>query len=287
MKCPKCQYISFGRDSRCRNCGYDFSLVEEAPALDLPIKPGNPPIGPLADLPLAPEQPYARGKPELPLFSGSTGADDAPLVSAPAVPRPPLAVRRGAPAMPKSRSKPADNGAKPELDLEEPISPPGRRHEPQVGAEGPLNAISAPQTGQTAPVLNRIGAALLDVLILAAIDAAVLYLTLRLTSVPLTDVMSLPEVPLAAFLLLLNGGYFVLFTAAGGQTIGKMATGIRVVPHEPSRRGERVPFNTAVLRAVAYAASLLPVGLGFLPILFRQDRRALHDRLSDTRVVKA
>ena len=39
----------------------------------------------------------------------------------------------------------------------------------------------------------------------------------------------LPAVPMLAFLMLLCGGYFVLFTAAGGQTIGKMAAHIRVV----------------------------------------------------------
>ena len=33
----------------------------------------------------------------------------------------------------------------------------------------------------------------------------------------------LPPVPLGAFFLLVNGGYLASFTAAGGQTIGKMA----------------------------------------------------------------
>ena len=284
MKCPKCQYISFGRDSRCRNCGYDFSLTEETPPLDLPIKAGTQPIGPLTDLPLGPEP--ARGKGELPLFSGGPSRDDAPLVSAPAVPRAPLAVRRGAP-MPKPRPRPADIDTEPELELDAPPPSSADRKERQAVAE-PTPATTPPvQPDQTAPVFNRIGAALVDVLIVGAIDAVVLYLTLRLTGLPLVDVLSLPKAPLAAFLLLLNGGYFVLFTAAGGQTVGKMATGIRVVPQEAGELGGRVPFSTAVLRAAAYGASLLPAGLGFVPILFSQDGRTLHDRLSDTRVVKA
>jgi uncharacterized RDD family membrane protein YckC len=33
--------------------------------------------------------------------------------------------------------------------------------------------------------------------------------------------------------------------------------------------------------------SALPAGLGFFPAFFGQDRRGLHDRLADTRVVKA
>src|SRR4051812_19496277 len=27
MKCPKCSYLGFDTGDRCRNCGYDFSLV--------------------------------------------------------------------------------------------------------------------------------------------------------------------------------------------------------------------------------------------------------------------
>ena len=46
-------------------------------------------------------------------------------------------------------------------------------------------------------------------------------------------------------------------------------------------------MGASVLRASAYLASLLPVGLGFAAILFDSDGRALHDRLAETRVVKA
>ena len=95
------------------------------------------------------------------------------------------------------------------------------------------------------------------------------------------------------FLLLLNGGYLALFTIAGGQTIGKMLTGIKVVADRPAadtdadspRRG--VSAGAAVLRATASLVSMLPAGLGFAAILFDSDRRALHDRLAETRVVKA
>ena len=45
--------------------------------------------------------------------------------------------------------------------------------------------------------------------------------------------------------------------------------------------------GAAVLRATAYLASLLPAGLGFAAILLDKDRRALHDRLAETRVVRA
>jgi hypothetical protein len=48
-----------------------------------------------------------------------------------------------------------------------------------------------------------------------------------------------------------------------------------------------VTVGAAVLRATAYLISLLPAGLGFAAILFDSDGRALHDRLAETRVVRA
>jgi uncharacterized RDD family membrane protein YckC len=67
-----------------------------------------------------------------------------------------------------------------------------------------------------------------------------------------------------------------------------MATGLRVIPGDPgARASERVPFGHAIVRAAAYFISALPAGLGFAPALFGAERRALHDRLADTRVVKA
>jgi uncharacterized RDD family membrane protein YckC len=83
------------------------------------------------------------------------------------------------------------------------------------------------------------------------------------------------------FLLMVKAAYFSVFTMVGGQTVGKMATGIRVVTDndrdvEPSR---------AVQRALATLASLATAGIAFVPVLFSDDRRALHDRLAGTRVV--
>lgn len=284
MKCPKCQYISFDSGTRCRNCGYELSLAENSRDVDLPIASDNQPIGPLADLSLATAEPI-RARGELPLFAGGAPHDDAPLVSAPAVPRPPLAVRRPAPAAAKNRAK-SDNQFEPELDLDSQAPVIVRRGPDGAQATAADQPTDAHESDRVAPALPRIAAALIDVAIVGGIDAVVLYLTLRLTGLSFAELAVLPKVPLLAFLLLLNGGYFVLFTAAGGQTIGKMAGGIRVVPQQ-METGPQVPFSTAVVRAASYVISLLPAGMGFLPIVFSQDGRALHDRLADTRVVKA
>ena len=74
--------------------------------------------------------------------------------------------------------------------------------------------------------------AALDLAIIGAIDAIVVSFTLQ--AVRPDDCRA--EHPAAAcrcscFFALINGGYFAIFTAAGGQTIGKMAFGLRVVGH--------------------------------------------------------
>ena len=227
------------------------------------------------------EMPRTGGATELPLFSEF---DDRPLVTPPAVPRIPLSVRRSGPPMPRAQSRTATD--EPGLDLGTPMPRSHRQRAPEseetrrddegaAGADGP------------APAGRRLAAGLVDLLLLGGIDALVLYLTLQIVGFQLREVWLLPLVPLVGFLLLLNGGYFVAFTAAGGQTIGKMLTGIKVVPVDEDRRSDRVPLGHAALRTAAYLVSVLPAGIGYVPALIGKDHRAVHDRIADTRVVLA
>src|SRR4029453_14289196 len=48
MRCPKCHYLSFEPEPRCRNCGFDLAM----PEADLAIKPADEAPVPLADLAL-------------------------------------------------------------------------------------------------------------------------------------------------------------------------------------------------------------------------------------------
>lgn len=275
MKCPKCSYLSFEAGERCRNCGYDFSM--SAPP---------PPDDPAADLPLF--------------------EDDRPLVSVPASPRAPLSVRRTTqdPARLRSRhAPPAPPKPPPSADLDLQFDPEpdpaidalddeeedaGVAPAPRAASAAPAAAVHA-DPREAAPAGRRLMAALIDVAILGAIDATVIYFTLRLSGLETAEFFTLPIVPLGTFLLLINGGYAVMFTAATGQTIGKMAAGIRVVGTAPADViHDRVTFGRAVLRTAGYFASLLPAGLGFLPAFIGpRDHRALHDRLAETRVVRA
>lgn len=294
MRCPKCQYITFDSADRCRNCGYELSLsaADEAP-VEVTIGRDDPsPVRrdaqvsaldvPLADDPARGARRSSGGRPltmnDLPLFIEGVADDQAPLVSPPAVPRPPLAVRRSTPAG-RGRTRPPGPE---ELSL----NLAGERDDDRAtGSGSDRDGLAG---SDAAGVARRLAAGLVDTTIIGSIDALVVYLTLRLCQLTLADWALLPLAPLAAFLLLLGGGYFVLFTAAGGQTIGKMAARIRVVAGSPDESGHlRVSFSSAVMRAVASLGSLAALGAGFLPVLLRADRRAFHDRVADTRVVSA
>ncbi len=121
-----------------------------------------------------------------------------------------------------------------------------------------------------------------DLLILAIIDAAVIYFTLQICGITIDELGILPKGPLLAFLLVQNGGYLVAFTA-GGQTLGKMAAGIRVVPSESE---SSLDLSRAFLRESMWLVLAMPAGLGFLTALFSRDHRGLHDRFAGTRVVR-
>jgi uncharacterized RDD family membrane protein YckC len=283
MKCPKCQYITFDSGDRCRNCGYDFSLALDLPPPDLPIQDGTEPLGPLTDFTLH-DTPPDTGS--LPLFRREKGDPDAPLVSPSATPRAPLAVRRGAPAVaPRPRPRRIEPDPEPRFRLdtgEIPVVPAPRAQPDAIGvAPAQTDAV-------TASAGARIFGGLVDFAILAGVDLVVVYFTLRICDMTFAQTLSLPKAPLMSFFALLNGGYLSTFVAAGGQTIGKMAARTRVVPADPAApASERVSFGQAVVRAAASLVSLLPAGLGFLPALVGRERRALHDRLADTRVVRA
>lgn len=284
-KCPKCQYFSFDSGDRCRNCGYDFSLSLDTPADELPLKPDDEPIGPLGDLSL-------NDTPNLPLFT--PGADpDVPLVAPGAAPRVPLSVRRGAPAAgrqarPKRERLAVDPEPRLALDTAEiPMLAPPR---PPAVVEAPATAQarSAEVSPQTAGFGARLLAAVIDLSLLGGIDAMVLYFTLKICDLTFAEVLLLPPAPMLSFLALLDGSYLAIFIAAGGQTIGKMASGIRVVSADPAAPvAEGVAFGHAIVRAAVFLLSILPAGLGLLPALFGPEHRGLHDRLADTRVIKA
>ena len=294
MKCPKCGYLGFETGDRCRNCGYEFSLSvgrtdpldvvldlgpdESKPPLDLDRIIGAPDPPQDEDLPLFPpsqtemgDRPASARRAEA--FSEAGGRDDAPLITV-SRPRAPLGVRRATPEVPRARPRATKTPTNAEMPFDAP--------RPVVEQSADLSHTGNLSAETLAAPSSRILAALLDVALLSALDAAILYLTLRLLGLATAQIFELPILPLLAFFLLLNGGYFIAFTAVGGQSIGKMALGIKVISQEENG----VPIGRATLRTLAYLVSALPLGAGFLAGVISADRLALHDRLAHTRVVR-
>jgi uncharacterized RDD family membrane protein YckC len=133
---------------------------------------------------------------------------------------------------------------------------------------------------------SRLGAAALDAVLLGGLATAVLWTTLRWCDLSFGQLGTLPIAPTLAFLLLVGLGYLLLFTAAGGQTVGKMLFGIRVVREGHGEVTEMLSVKQAMYREVIALPSILALGLGFVPALIG-DERALHDRIAHTRVVRA
>ena len=291
MKCPKCDYIGFEPSDRCRNCGYEFSLSRRDPPSDLSLRPGEA-AAPLADFDLGEAvRPASRTPPgqrraldpsldpgvgpdwpaaDLPLFEGDA-ADD-PLLVVGGAPAPPLAVRRSTPAIRRDRPRMTPRVPQPDmLAFGAPDTADGR-----AARSARPEADAGP-----APAGVRLSAALLDWLMLAAIDLVVVYFTLRICRLTTAEVGRLPLLPMALFFLLLNGGYLALLTGAGGQTIGKMAFGLKVVGAD----ARPVAMPQALARTLVLLLSALPAGLGLVSILLDRGGRGLHDRLCDTCVV--
>jgi uncharacterized RDD family membrane protein YckC len=283
MKCPKCNYLGFETGDRCKNCGYDFSLLalaDPTPHPDLMLRPrddeASDQLGAIMAAEVADDPRIV--DPPLPLFSRAAPRDDEPLIKVPAVPRAPLSVRR-TPDAPRPRgTSTTARSLEDEASLEFPeparprvIVPPSTR--PGTSNQRPLRDASG--------AVPRAVAALIDIAILAAIDLAVVYFTLRMAGLTMGNWRLLPPVPMLAFLMIVKLAYYSGFTAVGGQTIGKMATRIRVVTEDDGY----VEPSMAVQRTLAAIASVVTLGAAFVPALLGTSRRAFHDRVAHTRVV--
>ncbi len=155
---------------------------------------------------------------------------------------------------------------------------------PAVGAAGGSQAAAG--------FWIRLAAYFIDSLIVSipalAIMGVVVFLVFRGGAEldPSSLAPSVMILPLAVGNLLTFGlafAYLLYFWGARGATPGKKLLGLKIV----SARGESpIGYGRAALRILGYFLNSFTFGIGFLLIAFNEEKRGLHDRIADTRVVR-
>jgi len=151
-------------------------------------------------------------------------------------------------------------------------------------------SVPAPSVATLPSTMARVMALVIDLLILAI--AILLFLAAGQAALEPSETERLlpsPEtllnlaVPYFLVLFFVCFGYFTLFHFLTGQTPGKMLLRLRV----EAESGDPLAFSQAFLRSTGGLFSLLPLGVGFLMILFDSRRRGWNDRLAGTLVIPA
>ena len=151
---------------------------------------------------------------------------------------------------------------------------PDDRFCPVCGAASRVTVAGAGAVGRAVPVETeymgfwiRVAAALIDA-VLTGVAGAIIT---AVTGTPyITSVLSI--------------AYYVLLTGLKGQTLGKMALGIKVV----NAQGDVPGIGRAALREiVGKFVSAIVILLGYFWIGWDREKRGWHDHISGTYVVRA
>ncbi|MDD2557370.1 MAG: RDD family protein [Desulfuromonadaceae bacterium] len=141
------------------------------------------------------------------------------------------------------------------------------------------DASSAPPAG----FWVRVVAALLDSMISGLLQYSMVFALGTITR--LSGTSSLPSVQILTMLFGTLAGvfYYVFFTGYSGQTPGKMLLRLKVVRLD----GSKASYGQAFLReTIGKFISGIILGIGYFMVALRTDKRALHDLMADTRVIR-
>jgi uncharacterized RDD family membrane protein YckC len=148
------------------------------------------------------------------------------------------------------------------------------------------------ETGLTSPKFHyagfwiRVLAKIIDSVLLITIYLPISYLTSPIilrtaSSGNFTPTFLLLEGLLFGVQILGSATYDSFFVWRYGATPGKMICGKKVVTVD----GKKLTLPRAIARHFANYLSSFTFGIGYLMIAFDEEKRALHDRICDTRVV--
>jgi uncharacterized RDD family membrane protein YckC len=132
----------------------------------------------------------------------------------------------------------------------------------------------------------RCAGALIDGVLMQAVRIPLSLLILGTVISPLAPAKPNPAllgatVTLALLSTLIACLYEVIMIHSFGATLGKMAVGVRVVRTD----GSGIGWGTSIGRYFMKIVSGIILGIGYIMAGFDDEKRALHDRVCDTRVV--
>jgi uncharacterized RDD family membrane protein YckC len=127
----------------------------------------------------------------------------------------------------------------------------------------------------------RFVAALVDLIVFLVAQIALRLFTRALWGAAVAE-SRMFEGTVLLFGLVFDAVYHVTLHAMFGQTVGKMVLDIRVVRLD----GHRLSWGIAVIRYLGEWVSSFLLGVGYVMAGLRPDKRALHDLLAGTRVVR-
>lgn len=273
------------KQEKARDTGRDQELPlfrDQAPDLPRPEEPEPEPEAILepAGAPPAPEMSLGEPPPE---ESGSAdpyaltekmrgvGADEADEDDLPLNMRPspaPLEMPRGRVEGEHAFPEPARESPREGWSLDD--------EDPETQAESPVE--------RPAFLGERVRAAAIDLLFLAVLWSVVVYFAYFAgRGVPAGTAQLLRTWPwLVGYLSFLGLTYAAYFTGTTGQTLGKILGELRVV----DTAGRPPGYLRSFVRAGIGGLGVLLAGLGLAPMLVDPARRAFHDKLLGTRVVR-
>ncbi|MCA1796235.1 MAG: zinc-ribbon domain-containing protein [Geobacteraceae bacterium] len=141
----------------------------------------------------------------------------------------------------------------------------------------------APTPGVAAGFWIRAVAALLDSVISSALQFGMAFALGSITELSGASTLPMVQMLIMLFSTLAGVFYYVFFTGYSGQTPGKMALRLKVVRLDDTQ----VSYGQAFIReTIGKFISGIVLGIGYLMVALRSDKRGLHDLMADTRVIK-
>jgi uncharacterized RDD family membrane protein YckC len=130
----------------------------------------------------------------------------------------------------------------------------------------------------------RVAAALLDAVLLNIVFFIISAFWMGATGINRADPMKVLGVEgwLLLIQLAIGVSYEVFFIGRYGATPGKMTCRLKVITAD----GGRLSYAGALGRYFSKAVSGLLLGIGYLMVAFDEEKRGLHDRMCNTRVIR-